>query len=80
MQKTRFLNKKKVVEKLSKLALRAKAKDKNIKNITLFGSLVNNTYTGISDADVLIILKESQQRFMDRIPKLIFYFIDAPDQ
>ena len=78
MQKTRFLNKKKVVEKLSKLALRAKAKDKNIKKIILFGSLANDTYTGISDADVLIILRESKQRFMDRIPKLIFYFIDTP--
>jgi predicted nucleotidyltransferase len=78
LQKTRFLNKEKVVEVLSKLALMAKAKDNNIKNIILFGSLVNDTYTGISDADVLIILKKSKQRFMDRIPKLIFYFIDAP--
>ena len=58
--------------------MRAKAKDKNIKKIILFGSLANDTYTGISDADVLIILRESKQRFMDRIPKLIFYFIDTP--
>jgi predicted nucleotidyltransferase len=78
MQRVRFLNREKIVERLSKLALKARKKDKNIKKIILFGSLVNDDYTPRSDADLLIILKESKLRFMDRIPELVFYFLDAP--
>ena len=63
MQRARFLN---------------KAKDKNIKKIILFGSLTDNTYTALSDADLLIILEKSELRFIDRIPEFIFYFLDAP--
>ncbi len=78
MQKAIFLNKDKVIKRLTKLAAKAIAKDKNIKKVVLFGSLVDDTYTSMSDADLLVILRDSNQRFMDRIPELIFYFIDAP--
>lgn len=77
MQKAKFLNKEKVIEKLSRLAAKAKANDKNIRKVILFGSLTNNTYTALSDADLLIILKISNLRFMDRIPELINHFINA---
>lgn len=78
MQRAKFLDKKKVIEKLSRLALKAKTKDNNIVKIVLFGSLINNTYTGTSDADLLIVLKESNLRFLDRIPEFAFLFLDAP--
>lgn len=78
MRKAKFLNKKKVVEDLTKLSRKLKKRDKNIKKIILFGSLSEDTYTGLSDADLLIILKESNLRFVDRIPQLIFHFLDVP--
>lgn len=78
MRKARFLNKERVVEKLTKISRKVKMRDKNIKKIILFGSLVDDTYTTLSDADLLIILKESNLRFMDRIPQLIYHFLDAP--
>jgi predicted nucleotidyltransferase len=78
MQRARFLNKEKVIERLSRLATKAKIKNRNIKKIILFGSIVNNTYTPRSDADILIILSESASRFMDRIPEFLYLFVDAP--
>jgi predicted nucleotidyltransferase len=78
MQKAKFLDKNKVINKLSKLSLKAKTKNKNITKIVLFGSLVNNTYTGTSDADLLIILQKNKHRFLDRIPEFAFLFLDAP--
>jgi predicted nucleotidyltransferase len=78
MQKAIFLDKKKVIRKLSQLAMKAKTTNSNIMKIVLFGSLVNNTYTGTSDADLLIVLKKSNLRFLDRIPEFAFLFLDAP--
>lgn len=78
MHRVLFLNKEKVIKILSRLAAKAKARDKNILKIILFGSLVNNTYTALSDADLIIILKESNQRFIDRIPDFLQIFLDAP--
>jgi len=45
MQKVRFLNKENVIAKLLRLAIKAKASDKNIKEIIFFGSLADNTHT-----------------------------------
>lgn len=78
LPKTRFLDKEKVIQKLSKLALKAKSKDPNIKKIVLFGSIINNTYTIRSDADILMVLHEDHTRFMDRIPKFLLLFANAP--
>jgi predicted nucleotidyltransferase len=78
MRKAKFLNRNLVIEKLTKMALRLSARDNNIKKIVLFGSLANNTYTGTSDADLLIILKESSHRMIDRIPNLMQHFVRAP--
>ena len=45
--------------------------DKNVLAVVLFGSLVTNEETPASDADILILLKESKERFDDRIPHFI---------
>jgi predicted nucleotidyltransferase len=78
MLKTKFLNKERVIKELKRLAQRSKRKDKNILQIILFGSLVNDTYTSLSDADLLIILNKDKRRFIDRIPHYIPLFLDAP--
>jgi predicted nucleotidyltransferase len=78
MQKAKFLNKKQVLKKLSELASRIIIKDNNIRKIILFGSIANDTYTGTSDADLLIILKDSKLRMIDRIPDLLQHFVKAP--
>ena len=78
MQRARFLNKEEVIKKLSALALKARASDKNIKQIILFGSIATDQYTGISDADILIVLKDSRhKRFIDRIPQYLPLFLDV---
>jgi len=78
MPGVRFLNKAKVLEKLRDLAQKAKNADANIKQVILFGSLATDTYTALSDADLLIILRESDQRFIDRIPYFLLLFMEAP--
>ena len=78
MRRARFLDKEEVIEKLSKLALKAKSKDPNIKEILLFGSIINNTFTSRSDADILVILRKGHTRFLDRIPKFLLLFANAP--
>jgi predicted nucleotidyltransferase len=78
MQKARFLNREKVIGQLTGLAGKAMAEDGNIKRVILFGSLAEDTFSATSDADLLVILGESDRRLMDRIPDLLFYFLDAP--
>ena len=78
MQKAKFLNKKQVLKKLSELASLIITKDNSIRKIILFGSIANDTYTTTSDADLLIILKDSNLRMIDRIPDLLLHFVNAP--
>lgn len=78
MQKAKFLNRNTVIEKLRKTAVRTAARDKNIKKIILFGSLASDTHTGTSDADLLIVLRKSSDRMLDRIPGLMMHFMNAP--
>ena len=78
MRRARCLDKDEVIEKLSRLAHKAKTRDPNSKEILLFGSITNNTYTSMSDADILIVLFEDHTRFMDRIPKFLLLFANAP--
>lgn len=48
--------------------------------VSLFGSLAKGNYTGRSDADILIVLKEDSRRFIDRIPPYLaaFLYADVP--
>jgi len=78
LRRARFLDKPKVIRALSRLAARLKKNDDDVLKIVLFGSLATDTYTGISDADILIVLKKSNVRFIDRIPKFSLQFADAP--
>ena len=45
---------------------RRKAKEHNIKMIVLVGSLAKGTYTGTSDADILIVADDLPSKILDR--------------
>jgi predicted nucleotidyltransferase len=78
MSRAKFLNKKQVIGEIARLAHKIRLQNNNIRKIVLFGSLVNDTYTALSDADLLVVLKESDQRIVDRIPEMLLAFIDSP--
>ena len=45
--------------------------DENVLAVVLFGSLARGDYTAASDADIVIILRDSPLRFDERIPPLM---------
>jgi predicted nucleotidyltransferase len=77
MSGARFIDKDQVLRELTVLAARARQERPEIRRVILFGSLANDRYTASSDADLLVILKSSNQRFIDRIPKFQRLFIQA---
>lgn len=70
-----FANRKKVLRQLKDYAKRIKKTSEDIEKVGLFGSYVNGTYGPASDADILIILRKSKKRFLDRaldyVPKTV---------
>ena len=60
-----------VLHKLHEYAQELVIHRPDIKAVLLFGSLVKESYTGTSDADLLIILSSAQERFLDRIPSFL---------
>jgi predicted nucleotidyltransferase len=78
MQKARFLDKEPVISQLREIAATLRSADTNILRIVLFGSLTDGTYTASSDADIIIVLKSSKKRLLERIGEYIYLFIDAP--
>ena len=46
-------------------------KHHEIKKIILFGSYVTEKYSPFSDVDILLILSDSDYKFLDRIPRYI---------
>jgi len=78
--KIKSLNKNKVLRKLKHVASGIIKEESKVMEISLFGSLARGNYTGRSDADILIILKEDSRRFIDRIPHYLasFLYADVP--
>ena len=69
------LNKEIVLKEIKKIAEKIKEEEKgNILDIIIFGSIAKNNYTGTSDVDIVIILKESDLSFIERIVKYRKYF------
>lgn len=69
------LNKEIVLKEIKKIAEKIKEEEKgNILDIIIFGSIAKNNYTGTSDVDIVIILKESDLNFIERIVKYRKYF------
>jgi len=73
-----YRNRDLIISNLKQLALKVK-ESKEIREIVLFGSVARGDYGLYSDADILIILENSEKkRFFDRIPEFIDYFLDSP--
>ena len=74
------LNKNKILNKLRKIIEKIKNIEKdNLLDIILFGSLAKGDFTGLSDLDIAILLKNSDLNFIERIKKYIKYFdIEIP--
>jgi len=69
------LNKEIALKEIKKVAEKIKEEEKeNILDIIIFGSIAKNNYTGTSDVDIAIILKESELSFIERIVKYRKYF------
>ena len=62
-----WLEQEKLVEEVSKVAKRIGEENENVLKIVLFGSLAEGRGVPGSDADILIILKEDDRSFIDRI-------------
>ncbi len=68
----------KLIEALKQAARKLKMKHSEIENVILFGSIARGDYGYKSDADILLILKESdKKRYFDRISDYISEF-DSP--
>lgn len=76
--KPTFIDEKKIVEGLKKIALKVVRQNKNAEAIYLFGSYANRTAGLHSDADILVVLKEDKRRPQDRADDFILTFSKAP--
>ena len=68
------LDRERTLEELRRAAERLVEKRPDVEAVVLFGSLAEGTATGASDADLLIVLKRSEERFLDRIPPFLEAF------
>lgn len=78
MPVARFLDRNRTVDRLRELAQTVRSHDSTIDCIVLFGSLAKGNCTPHSDADILIILSRSDERFVDRIGDFLLRFLNAP--
>jgi len=63
-----FADKDKVLRQLKDYAQKLKQKSPEVEKVGLFGSYATDTFGPASDADLLIILRQSSKCFRDRIP------------
>ena len=63
-----FADKDKVLRQLKDYAEKLKRTSPEIEKVGLFGSYATDTFGPASDVDLLIILRKSSKRFLDRIP------------
>jgi len=66
-----FADKANVLRQLKDYAKRIKRTHAEVERVGFFGSYANDTYGPASDVDLLIILRESSKRFLDRIPDFL---------
>jgi len=74
----RLLDKRAILDSLKRLARRAQARNPQVRQIVLFGSLAQDAYTARSDADLLIVLRKDTRSLVERIPEWLMAFADAP--
>ena len=63
-----FADKKKVLRQLRDYAKELKQTSPEVEKVGFFGSYATDTFGPASDVDLLIVLRNSSKRFLDRIP------------
>ena len=63
-----FADKNKILRQLVDYTVEVKRSRPEVEKVGLFGSYANGTYGPASDVDLLIILRQSSKRFLDRVP------------
>jgi len=66
-----FADKGKVMRQLHRFVTELKRTRSEVEMVGLFGSYATDTFGPASDVDLLIILRKSSKRFLDRIPDFI---------
>ena len=66
-----FADKDKVFRQLRRFVAELKRTRPEVESVGLFGSYATDTFGPASDVDLLIILRQSGKRFLDRIPDFI---------
>ena len=66
-----FADKANVLRQLKVYAKSLKRTHSEVERVGYFGSYANGTYGPASDVDLLIILRQSDKRFLDRIPDFL---------
>ena len=66
-----FADKANVLRQVKDYAKKLKRTNPNIERVGYFGSYANDTYGPASDVDLLIILRQSKKRFLNRIPDFL---------
>jgi predicted nucleotidyltransferase len=66
-----FADKDKVLRQLHRFVTELKRARPEVEMVGLFGSYATDTFGPASDVDLLIILRKSSKRFLDRIPDFI---------
>ena len=66
-----FADKEKILRQLKDYSESIKRTQPEVERMGYFGSYANDTYGPASDVDLLIILRNSSMRFLDRIPDFI---------
>ena len=65
-----------IIKKLRTAAEELKKRDNNVLEVFLFGSLAKGEAVPGSDADIVIVLKKSEKRIIDRITDFVDSFSD----
>jgi predicted nucleotidyltransferase len=66
-----FADKAKVLRQLKEYSENITRAHPEVERVGYFGSYANETYGPASDVDILIILRQSDKRFLERIPDFI---------
>jgi len=69
-----WLDKDLLRKRIQKAARRILSANSNVEKVILFGSLAEDKATAFSDADILIVVKDSAKRFIDRSVDFAPYF------
>ena len=66
-----WADKEKVLRELKEYAAKIKKSRTEVEKVGFFGSYATDTYGPASDVDLLIILRQSDKNFIDRIPEFM---------